>query len=277
MEPLPTLADDGLATPDVGAWAEEKYQLVRYYADIFSRAMSKKFRLLYADIFAAAGHAMLRETRRIVPASPILVLDLPKPFSRYIYSELDTDNATALETRARRRAPSRDVIVIHGDTNSNVAEILSHIPQQSLTFCFADPFNLENLRFASIKTLADNRRIDFLVLLASGMDANRNETEYVKPSNQTVELFTGAADWRSRWPQQPLNFGDFVAEEFGRAMRRLGYQYEGLTATKVITNSKNAPLYRLAFFSRHDLGMKFWYDSLKYTDPQTSLPGVTWR
>jgi three-Cys-motif partner protein len=271
MEPLPTLTGDGLATPDVGAWAEEKYQLVRYYADIFSRAMSRKFRLVYADIFAGAGHAMIRETRRIVPASPILVLDLPTPFSRYVYSEFEESNAAALEVRAQRHAPNRDVVVIRGDTNANVAEILSHIPQQSLTFCFADPFNLENLRFASVAALADGRRIDFLVLLASGMDANRNEVEYIKPTNNTVELFTGTADWRSRWRHKSLNFGDFVADEFGRAMSRLGYQYEGLSATKVITNSKNAPLYRLAFFSRNDLGMKFWYDSLKYTDPQTSL------
>ena len=271
MEPLPTLDDDGLATPDVGAWAEDKYQLVRYYADIFSRAMSKKFQLVYADVFAGAGHARIRDSRRIVPASPILVLDLPKPFTRYVYSELDDANASALESRAQKHATGRDVVVIRGDTNANISKIISHIPKQSLTFCFADPFNLENLRFASITALAEERRMDFLILLASGMDANRNEVEYVKVSNQTVDLFTGTADWRDRWPHKFLNFGDFVADEFGQAMKRLGYQYEGLPATKVIVNTKNAPLYRLAFFSRHDLGMKFWYDSLKYTDPQTSL------
>ena len=84
MEPLPLLQDDGLATPDVGAWAEEKYQLVRYYADIFSGAMAKRWTLAYVDLFAGAGHALIRDSGRIIPASPILVLDLPKPFSKYI-------------------------------------------------------------------------------------------------------------------------------------------------------------------------------------------------
>jgi three-Cys-motif partner protein len=271
MESLPTLEDDGLATPDVGAWAEQKYQLVRYYADIFSRAMSKQWRLVYADIFAGAGHSMLRESRRVVPASPLLVLDLPTPFSKYVYSEIEDANATALAKRAERHAPGRDAVVLRGDTNGNISDIVGQIPQQSLTFCFADPFKLENLRFATVKTLADARRVDFLVLLASGMDANRNEPKYVKSSNDTVQQFSGALDWRDRWPHKSLNFGDFVADEFGQAMKRLGYQYEGLSATKVIRNSMNAPLYRLAFFSRHKLGMKFWYDSLKYTDPQTNL------
>lgn len=271
MDPLPTLPDDGLATPDVGVWAEEKYQLVRYYADIFSRAMAKRWSLAYVDLFAAAGHARIRDSGRIIPASPILVLDLPTPFQKYVYSELDEANAMALETRSARHAPKRDVAVVRGDTNANIGEIVSRISPQALTFCFADPFKLENLRFGTIKALAAARRIDFLVLLASGMDANRNEAEYVKPANDVVGNFTGASDWRERWPHDKLNFGDFVADEFGRAMKTLGYKYEGLAATKVITNTKNAPLYRLAFFSRSDLGMKFWYESLKYTNPQRSL------
>jgi len=120
MEPLPALHDDGLATPDVGAWAEEKYQLERYYADIFSNAMAKQFVLAYVDIFAAAGHAIVRDTRKVIPASPILVLDLPKPFSRYIFCELESSNAAALEERAARHAPGRDVTVIRGDSNARV-------------------------------------------------------------------------------------------------------------------------------------------------------------
>jgi len=257
------LPDDGLATPDVGSWAEEKYQLVRYYADIFSRAMAKKWQLVYIDLFAAAGHAQIRDSGKIIPSSPILVLDLPKPFSKYIFSELDASRADALETRAARHPPRRDVLVIRGDTNGNVEKIIAGIPRNSLSFCFADPFNIENLRFATIDELATSGRVDFLVLLASGMDANRNEAEYLKPASRAVESFTGATDWRTRWPHAKLNFGDFVADEFGQSMKRLGYRYEGLAATKTVTNSKNAPMYRLAFFSRNDLGMKFWYESLK--------------
>ena len=78
MDRLPDLEDDGLPTPDVGEWGEEKYQLVRCYADIFSRAMRGKWSSLhYVDFFAGAGRARLAGTRRIVAASPLLVLDVP--------------------------------------------------------------------------------------------------------------------------------------------------------------------------------------------------------
>jgi three-Cys-motif partner protein len=232
--------------------------------------MAKQWTLAYVDLFAGAGHAIIRKSKRIIPASPMLALDLPKSFSRYIYCELEDTNAAALELRAARHAQDRDVLVIRGDTNENVDQIVASVPEKSLTFCFADPFKLENLRFSTLETLASSRRVDFLVLLASGMDANRNPG-YVTPTSTVVAQFTGATDWRARWPHEKLNFGDFVADEFGHSMKRLGYQYEGLPATKTIYNSKNAPLYRLAFFSRNELGMKFWYQSLKYTTGQQAL------
>jgi three-Cys-motif partner protein len=272
METLPTLADDGLVTPEVGGWGEDKYQLVRCYAGIFSRAMAGKWSsLIYVDFFAGAGRARLAGSHRIVPASPLLVLDVPKPFTKYIFCELDERNAESLRRRVDAHVPIRDARVVAGDTNETISDTVSLIPVGSLTFCFADPFRLENLHFTTVQTLAQKRRTDFLILLPSGMDANRNEVTYVKPHHQTVSNFTGQPDWRSRWPHPSLGFGDFVADEFGRAMAGLGYTYPGLPSTKVIVNNKNVPLYRLAFFSKHPLGAKFWEECRKYTDPQRFL------
>lgn len=104
------------------------------------------------------------------------------------------------------------------------------------------------------------------------MDANRNEANYIKPGNDVVAQFSGQADWRDRVTKRgAMSFGDFVADEFGRSMTALGYLYKGLASTKVIVNSKNVPLYRLAFFSKHPLGAKFWDDCRTYTNPQRPL------
>ena len=273
MERLPSLADDGLVTPEVGEWGEDKYQLVRCYADIFSRAMSGKWSsLVYVDLFAGAGRARVSD-KRIVAASPLLVLDVPKPFSTYIFCELDRVNADALTQRVAAHTPRRNFHVVNGNTNEKVSEVVALIPPGSLTFCFADPFRLENLHFSTVASIARAHRADFLVLLATGMDANRNEATYSRPGHTTVSKFTGREDWRARWPHATLGFGDFVADEFGRGMADLGYSYPGLATTKVIVNSKNVPLYRLAFFSKHPLGAKFWEECRKYTDPQKSLFG----
>lgn len=209
----------------------------------------------------------------LVTPSPLLVLDVPTPFSTYIFCELDEATANALRERAAAHVRTRNVHVVAGDTNENISNVVALIPSGALTFCFADPFRLENLRFATLEALARNRRVDFLVLLATGMDANRNEATYARPGHHTVSNFTGRNDWRTRWPHPSLGFGDFVADEFGRGMVELGYTYAGLATAKVIVNNKNVPLYRLAFFSKHPLGTKFWDECRKYTDPQKSLFG----
>ncbi len=105
------------------------------------------------------------------------------------------------------------------------------------------------------------------------MDVNRNPETYANQSDQRVENFVGSSDWRERWDpaESRLNFGDFVADEFGRSMKALGYRYEGLPSTKTILNEKKVPLYRLAFFSKHRLGTKFWDECKKYTNPQRAL------
>jgi len=72
-------------------------------------------------------------------------------------------------------------------------------------------------------------------------------------------------------PSQTSIFGDFVADEFGRSMGSLGYHYDGLASTKEIRNGKNAPIYRLAFFSKHSLGEDFWEKCKKAANPNRYL------
>lgn len=43
LEPLPSLEDDGLYTPEVRDWAERKYRLISYYAEMFATSMKDKW------------------------------------------------------------------------------------------------------------------------------------------------------------------------------------------------------------------------------------------
>ena len=107
------------------------------------------------------------------------------------------------------------------------------------------------------------------------MDANRNISYYIDESNTAVEDFTGAKQWSDEWPLEEAkgeNFGFFFADLFGRQMRTLTYFYEGLTdMAHVRSTEKNLPLYHLAFFSRNELGRKFWKEARKYSDDQLDL------
>jgi hypothetical protein len=113
------------------------------------------------------------------------------------------------------------------------------------------------------------------VLIPAYMDAHRNLDNYVKPSSTRIERFLGLPNWRDLWSRaqgRPMKFGSFIVEQFGMQMKRLRYSYEGLHETVLIRDpTRNLALYRLAFFSRHPLGVKFWKEACKYTRRQLGL------
>jgi three-Cys-motif partner protein len=276
MESPRLIIDDGLHLADVGGWAAEKYKLVALYATMFSRAMRRKWpSLTYIDLFAGSGRCRLGDSGRIALTSPTTVLGLSDRFDRYIFCESASDVAAALRVRAARDFPDRTAHILCGDANALLRQILDLIPaQQNLAFCFADPYKLANLHFDTIEQLA-TRKIDFLVLIPSGMDANRNKKIYCASDNRVVERFCGQPDWRSRWEVESAagkSFERFIVEEFGRAMKRIGYIEPGLQYAQAIrSDEKNLLLYRLVLYSRHRLGEKFWKETQKYATPQIDL------
>ena len=276
IETLKSLQDDGLTTPEVGAWSEEKYRHVQLYASLFRKSMRSIWDdLIYVDLFAGSGRSLIRGTGRVVSASPLLILGMPDEFDKYIFCERNKNYAEALEKRCQRDFPKRKVRIVNGNANTCVETILSEMPRPSkdrkvLGFCFLDPFQLENLHFSTIDTLSQ-RFMDFLVLIPSSMDANRNERNYSQSRNKILDNFVGNAEWRNRWATEKAkgkSFGNFVIEEFGRSMQNLGYIDPGLKEALLIRTEENLPLYRLALYSKHKLGSKFWKETRKYSDPQ---------
>jgi three-Cys-motif partner protein len=271
------LAPDDLKTPTVGPWAEEKYSLVECYARIFATAMKNKWDArVYIDLYGGSGRAAIRGTERVVETPAMSVLRIPDPFDRYVYCELDREKLDSLRARVGASHAAIDVQFVDGDSNANAERIRELIPTPSpnfkvLTFCYVDPFRLENLDFATIRTLAA-MYVDFLVLIPTGMDPGRNEMKYSRAGHSVVAAFTGRENWRSeRTPTRKLPFGDFVALQFGESMKALGYRFAGLHETHEMFNKRNRGLYRLAVFSRKDLGSRFWNECRKYANPQTSL------
>jgi hypothetical protein len=115
--------------------------------------------------------------------------------------------------------------------------------------------------------------VDFLMLLALYMDANRNLSHYLDSANHKIDDFVGLRDWRQRWATDTLSgkplFPQFLAEIYSRQMETLNYLPLPFYRMKQIrSDEKNLPLYRLALFSRHELAYKYWDDVLKYSTSQ---------
>ncbi|MBI4726834.1 three-Cys-motif partner protein TcmP [candidate division TA06 bacterium] len=277
------MEDDGLITPEVGIWAKGKYLLMQNYADIFTRSMKDKWdTLVYIDLFAGAGRSKIKSTGEIVESTPILAIKLSNKFSKYLFCDSDEAKLKALQKRVENGEHNIDASYIVGDVNMSTEAIIDNIPvpgkdNKVLTFCFTDPYKLDNLSFNTIEAIAKARRTDFLVLIPTDMDAKRNADTYKGPSNNNVEKFIGYSDWRDRWEKFKVpnaNFGLFVLGEFSKHMGDLGYkQNEDHESVLVRNQQRKAPLYRLAFFSKHDLGKTFWKETKKYGNPQTNMFG----
>jgi three-Cys-motif partner protein len=268
--------DDGRICPEVGSWTEEKHRLVSMYTTLFSSGMKDKWgKRVYVELYAGAGYSRIRGSSKLIVGSPLLALRVKHPFDKYIFCEENAENLEALKFRVEQVAPTADVAYVPGDCNKVVEEILSRIPAGSstdtvLSLCFADPFDI-GLKFETLRSLS-SRFVDFLVLLAVYMDANRNYERYVSDDATKVDTFLGSITWRDQCAaaqERTIGFPQFLAAEFASGMETLRYLPTPLHRMKrVRSDEKNLPLYYLALFSRNNRAHKFWDEVLKYsTDP----------
>ncbi|HMG83602.1 MAG TPA: three-Cys-motif partner protein TcmP [Ferruginibacter sp.] len=279
FDPIIIVDNDGLKLPDpVGAWSEKKYELVGGYCDIFNDGIKNKFKnRVYIDLFAGAGFAPIKGKNKILKTSALIALSIPNPFTKYIFCEMDQEKIDTLEKRARKEFPDRDMIFICGDSNKTVDLVINEVKKlglSTISFCFVDPFSL-NLHFETIEKLSQLGRIDFLILLALMMNANRNLHNFIEEESKTIDLYIKKSNWREpflKGEARKEDFIKFLADTYDQNMKSLGYlvKNEGLKP-KVDADEFNLSLYYLAFYSKHNLGNKFFTDIQKYRLPQQKL------
>jgi three-Cys-motif partner protein len=274
------VTDDGLFCQEVGSWTEEKHSLVSLYAKLFSTGMKQKWdERVYIELYAGAGCSKIEGTSRWIAGSPIRALALEDPFDKYIFCERESKQLDALKKRVERVAPSARVAFILGDCNQKIDDILAEVPPYSsshkvLSLCFVDPFDI-GIKFRTLRRLSE-RFVDFLILLALYMDANRNYETYIKEEKIKIDEFLDSTTWRDEWRSEQMKgilFPQFLAEAFSRSMsEKLAYQPQPFHKMKAIKISeKNVRLYRLALFSRNPLAYTFWDQVLKYSTAQQSF------
>jgi three-Cys-motif partner protein len=279
FNPLIKIEDDGLIAPEVGPWSDIKYKLIGKYADIFNSGMKNIIpQRIYIDLFSGAGYAKVKDTNRIIFTSALISLSLPNPFTKYIFSEFDNEKMEALKLRVRKHFPEKydQVIFIQGDSNENIEEIKSYIPEYNfnnkvLTFCFVDPFSL-NLHFKTISSLGE-RRVDFLILMALQMDGKRNLEKYLDDNNNKIKLFIDECNWREQFLSNGYSASDFtkfLSDKYDERMKLLGY-IEPPEKHRIQAYSTHLPLYYLAFYSKHERGNEFWKKIKGYATDQMEM------
>jgi three-Cys-motif partner protein len=268
---------DELDLPERGSYTEDKYDFIRLYCALFSSGMRYKWKgkRVYIDLYAGSGKCRIKGTNKVLLGSPLIALSMDVPFDRYIFCESDQTKMSALKQRVERLHSLSEIHWVPRDCNGSVEQISALIDRDNLVLCLVDPNDCD-IHQDTLKTLSQTARgVDFLCLLATGMDAKRAASYYLQPENTKLDDMLGNAEWRNRWPaeeQRGEDFGKFLALEFAQSMQQLGYRKTEIADMKLIKLlGKNVPLYYLALFSKHPKAFEFWAQVLKYAGPQRGL------
>lgn len=254
--------DDGLPAEDVGVWAKEKHDYLCRYIDI-SRAVRLQFNgprnagATYIDLFCGPGRCRVRDTGEWIDGGVVAAWkksrDGGAPFTQVYIGDLDMQRREAAATRLRQLGAP--VVEVEGIAVQSVQKIVAGLNPYGLHFAFLDPFNLEALDFSIIKSLSKLKRIDMLVHV-NQMDLQRNLVSNATSEESAFDSF--APEWRDKvniargqqeirqgvfqyWRDQVANLGVWPSAEM-----------------RLITGSKNQPLYWLLLAAKHELAHKFW-------------------
>ncbi len=191
---------NGLPLDDVGPWTKNKHELLRKYIDI-SRAVRRKFvqgggGATYIDLYCGSGRAVIRDTGELVDGSPLVAFKSARDggvgFSKLYIADADEEKCRAAERRILSAGGAPIVEV--GQAEQTVSKIAKLLNPHGLHFAFLDPYNLEQLPFSVIETLARFKHMDMLIHV-SAQDLQRNMDSYAMSGDGPLDRF--APGWRS--------------------------------------------------------------------------------
>jgi three-Cys-motif partner protein len=269
------LEPDGLHVQPIKPHTRDKLFTLGYYLEEFTGAMSGRFpNLVYVDLFAGSGRGEFPDGA-LIDGSPLIAARTLPPFTKLILVEEHPENFTALKKRLAKEFQGRDIAIFKGNCNELAGAVRAQIPRPRpaggvLTFCFVDPFNL-SIHFSTLRRFKD-LWIDFLVLVADQMAGGRSDKAFQAEGSDVVERFLDDPEWRGRWKEAEATgqkFKDFLLERFTAAMVGLGFR-PGIPM-RIKVQGMGVRLYRLAFFSKRDVALRFWESARRNAPAQESL------
>ncbi len=268
--------EDSLPTRPVRAWTKDKLHYLAGYLEQFVVAMRpQNWRALhYIDLFAGPGKGQVQESGEIVLGSPLMAITQQRRFDRYFFTDLDLASMDALEKRYSVCPQNAAVHIFRGDANIQVRQIQQDIMRidryipgvwSSLNLAFLDPEGLE-LHWKTVETLAKIDRMD-MIIYYSQMGISREISKEIDESPPTrLDEFFGGTEWREIYKRHQKRAERFLHRQlidlYKSKLATLGYQIVEGGPEPVMKNTKNAPLYRLLFMSKHELGYKFWKNAV---------------
>jgi three-Cys-motif partner protein len=264
------LASDGLIARPARIWTREKLRYLQKYAQAFMTAMAPKRsqglweHLEYIDLLCGAGLSVVPDSKEEFDGSPLIALKVKPTFDHLHFADLNRENIAALKSRVSNKDSDRITFDV-GDCNLLVDEVLKRISTRSLCLAFVDPEGFE-VNFETLAKLA-KKRVDLLYLFASGIGIRRNLKNELPVANSRLDKWWGGKNWRdlpaAKWAagkfsEEPV---EKVLQSFVTAFRKkvgnAGFQFQDEEVLP-FSNTKNAQMYHLLYFSHDKAGLTIW-------------------
>lgn len=186
----------------IGPWSEIKLDIVRLYAQAYSRILAATrdphLYHIYVDGFAGTGLNINRDGA-LISGTPMNALEIEPPFREYFLIELDNTKVATLKTVAGDRP---DVHVLGGDVNVILpTKVLPHIRFKDYrrALCVLDPYGLD-LDWTVVEALGREKSVDlFLNFPVMGMNREvlwSNPDQVTDAQCARMTRFWGDESWR---------------------------------------------------------------------------------
>lgn len=246
--------DDRLPVREAGSWTLDKLYFWHRYIEITTQALGKHPSwpqgLIYVDLFGGPGICLEKTSHLRAPGSALVASQAMKPFRRIIVCEQDAETADACRARLSRLSRATDFVVLQGDCNALVHDVVALIPTGALTLAFVDPTGLHT-NFTTIHTLTGGRAVDLLILFPDSVDIVRNFEIYFETPDSNLDRVLGpAVNWRRDYSQLPrhdsLALREYFAEVYKRQLRISGTSISAIAWCRRIGQSTGLSLRRRA-------------------------------
>jgi len=256
---------------EIGEWSEVKLEILKKYADAYSRIFSAERQIsffhVYIDAFAGAGKYLSKETRELIPGSPLNALAVQPQFREFHLIDIAPGKIETLRDFVGSR---EDVFIYQGDCNEILLRDVFpcvRYDQYRRGLCVLDPYGL-HLDWKVISTAGGMKSLD-VFLNFPVQDINRNaiwrNPERVKPEQiERMHRFWGDETWRKVaygttqglfGPIVEKESNEVIAEAFRKRLKDTA-GFKCVPEPLPMENSKGAVVYYLFFASQNSTAEK---------------------
>lgn len=203
-----------------------------------------------------------------VNGSPRVALEIPDPFTRYIFIETADDRIAKLQAMRDEHGTARAIEIVKREANEALLELIANktFHAKSRSFVFLDPFAMQ-LPWSTIEAIARTKTVEVIINFPLGMAIQRlltRSAEWMPGWEETLDVYFGSTDWRAQAYEVSSDlFGEKMRKRPDAAKRltewyrrRLAEAFGFVSTARLVRNTRGAHLYYLIWAGPHKAGLR---------------------